>query len=106
MQRAERVANEFIADEDLSRGAADMARAVDSVDVSYVAVAPVLAGLVAHGSMAADVLADNIAMTGEQLGDALPRLQDLGLITVSLVEGSQLVSLTEGGSLAAQHIGT
>ena len=45
-------------------------------------------------------------MTEEQLDDALPRLQDLGLITVSVVGGGEIVSLTERGSVAAHQIVT
>lgn len=105
MQRERQVANDFIADEDLARGAAELARTVNSVDAPYVAVKPVLAGLAAHGSMLLDVLAEHTDMAGVQLDKALPRLQDLGLISVSLLDGGgQMVSLTEGGTLAANQM--
>jgi len=105
MQRAQRIAQTFIADEDLSRGVAELAKAVDSVNVSYVTVSPVLVGLADYGPMALDALAERIRMSDESLVDAIRRLQDLGLVTVSLADENQQASLTAEGSLAAHQLG-
>lgn len=105
MERAEQIAQSFIADEDLSRGVEDLARAVDSANATFVSVAPVLVGLAANGSTGPHVLAERVGLSDDELVVALARLQDLGLVTVSRVGEDQVVALTAGGSLAARQIG-
>lgn len=104
VDRAHRVAQTFIADETFARGVKDMARAVDSVNASYVVISPVLADLAIHGPTAAAALGERLDLEDAKLALALGRLQDLSMATVSRVEEGQLVALTTEGLLAARQV--
>lgn len=105
MDRAHRVAETFIADEEkFSRGVQAMEEAVHSASAAFATVEPVLRDLAGHGETLAGPLSDRIGIKDDELVLALGRLQDLGLITVSTVDDGQLVTLTPEGSQAARNI--
>jgi len=105
VDRAQRVAETFIADEEkFSRGVQQMEQAVDSASAAYATVEPVLRDLAECGETLAGPLGERTGVKDEQLVIALGRLQDLGMITVAGADDDQLVTLTPEGSQAARKI--